>query len=146
MRAQRLRHRTVFVAVQATDGRLLVHRRSLAKDIWPGWWDLSVGGVVTAGEDWLPAACREVAEEIGVTVAPDDLVALTDGLVTYADDSVALVGRVYRVVHDGPFTFADGEVLEARWVTGAELDDLRSRVPFLPDGLALVLPLLDIVR
>ena len=29
--------------------------------------------------------------------------------------------RGYRVVHDGPFTFADGEVAESRWVTFDEL-------------------------
>ena len=32
------------------DGRLLVHRRSDDKDLWPGRWDLAVGGVVAAGE------------------------------------------------------------------------------------------------
>ena len=33
MRASRLRHRTAFVLVVSSDGRVLVHRRSDAKDV-----------------------------------------------------------------------------------------------------------------
>ena len=32
--------------------------------------------------------------------------------------------RCYRVVHDGPFRFADGEVVEARWVDAADVADM----------------------
>ena len=45
MRAPRLRHRAVYIAVQHTDGRLLVHQRSHDKDVRPGAWDIAVGGV-----------------------------------------------------------------------------------------------------
>jgi isopentenyldiphosphate isomerase len=140
MRAQRLRHRTVFVVVQSTDGRVLVHQRSPDKDIWPNWWDMAVGGVVGLGEEWDTAARREVEEEIGVIADP---VPIDDGeLATYEDDMVSLVGRRYRVVHDGPFTFADGEVVQARFVTREELARLVDDVPFLPDSLQILLPLI----
>jgi isopentenyldiphosphate isomerase len=140
MRAQRLRHRTVFVVVQSTDGRVLVHQRSADKDIWPSWWDMAVGGVVGLGEDWDTAARREVEEEIGVVADP---VPIDDGeLALYEDDMVSLVGRRYRVVHDGPFTFADGEVVQARFVTRDELTRLVDEVPFLPDSLQILLPLI----
>ena len=56
MRAGRLLHRCVFVAVVHPDGRLLVHRRSEHKDVWPGWFDIAVGGVVASGEDYDTAA------------------------------------------------------------------------------------------
>ena len=142
MRADRLLHRCVFVAVQHPDGRLLIHRRSDHKDVWPGWFDIAVGGVVAAGEHYDAAARREVAEEVGL----DDAVpaAIDDGVARlYRDDMVALLGRCYRVVHPGPFTFADGEVVEARWVDAAELAHLLATERFLPDSLALLLPLLD---
>lgn len=138
MRAENLRHRAVFVAVQASDGRLLVHRRSDDKDVWPGWWDVAVGGVVGAGEADDDAAVRELAEEVGITgVRPEPL---GDG--RYEDDAVRVVGRCYRVVHDGPYTFADGEVVEARLVGRDELRAMRATVAFLPDSLALMAPLL----
>jgi isopentenyldiphosphate isomerase len=137
MRSRRLQHRSVGIAVMSTDGRLLIHRRSLAKDIWPGWWDIAAGGVVASGETYEEAARRELEEELGVVGDVDFL-----GQSRYVDDDVAEMCRCYRVVHDGPFTFNDGEVSEARWVTLTELDALRATHRFLPDGIALLLPLL----
>ncbi|MFZ9627876.1 MAG: NUDIX domain-containing protein [Ilumatobacteraceae bacterium] len=145
MRAHRLQHRAVFVAVVSpptgvSSRRVLVHRRSDHKDIWPGRWDLAVGGVVSAGESYDTAAVREVAEEVGVHGAePTPL-----GSGRYVDADVALLGRCYVVVHEGPVSFDDGEVVEARWVTAADLDAMLAdvvRTPFVPDSVALVLPL-----
>ena len=136
MRARRLRHRAVFVLVAAPDGRLLVHRRSDGKDLWPGRWDIAVGGVVAAGETYEVAARRELAEEVGIEAgALDEL-----GPGRYADADVDLVARCYRVVHDGPVRFADGEIVEARWVDRAGLDALLAAAPFVPDSLALLPP------
>ena len=137
MRSRRLQHRSVGIAVISTDGRLLIHRRSLAKDIWPGWWDIAAGGVVAAGETYEAAARRELEEELGVEGDVEFL-----GQSRYVDDDVAEMCRGYRVVHDGPFEFSDGEVSEVRWVTFAELDAMRTTHHFLPDSIALLLPLL----
>ena len=137
MRSRRLQHRSVGIAVMSTDGRLLIHRRSIAKDIWPGWWDIAAGGVVAAGETYDEAARRELEEELGV----DGDVELL-GQSRYVDDDVAEMCRCYRVVHDGPFAFNDGEVSEVRWVTFAELEAMRMTHHFLPDSIALLLPLL----
>ena len=60
----------------------------------------------------------------------------------YVDDDVAELCRGFRVVHDGPFRFDDGEIVEARWVTFAELEMMRCSEHFLPDSIAMLLPLL----
>jgi isopentenyldiphosphate isomerase len=138
MRARRLQHRSVGIVVLSTDGRLLIHRRSETKDIWPGWWDIAAGGVVAAGETYDDAARRELAEELGIVEASLEYI----GEGRYADGALAEITRGYRVVHDSPFTFADGEVAEARWVTFTELDEMRATHRFLPDSLALLLPLI----
>ena len=138
MRAKRLRHRSVGIAVMSTDGRLLIHRRSPDKDIWPGWWDIAAGGVVTAGESFEEAARRELAEELGLVDI--ELQYLGEG--EYRDEHVAEIGRCYLVVHDGPFTFDDGEVVEARWISLAELESMRADRDFVPDSLTMLLPLL----
>ena len=75
----------------------------------------------------------ELAEEVGIDAA---LVPLHAG--TYADADVDLVARCYRVVHDGPIAFADGEVAEARWVDATALDALLATEAFVPDSLALL--------
>ena len=138
MRSRRLQHRSVGIAVMASDGRLLIHRRSLAKDIWPGWWDIAAGGVVAAGETYEEAARRELEEELGI----DGDVELLGQSRYVDDDDVAEMCRGYRVVHDGPFAFNDGEVSEVRWVTFAELEAMRTTHRFLPDSITLLLPLL----
>jgi isopentenyldiphosphate isomerase len=134
MRAQRLRHRAVYLLV-VHDGRLLVHQRAPHKDVWPSRWDVAAGGVVTAGEEWADAARRELAEELGVE-AP--MVEVGGG--AWESEDVKVVGRVYVVEHAGPFTFDDGEVVDARFVTAAALDDLLATEAFCPDSVALALP------
>jgi 8-oxo-dGTP pyrophosphatase MutT (NUDIX family) len=142
MRARALRHRAVFIAVQDHDGRLLVHQRSFAKDVRPGAWDIAFGGVVASGESYDDAAVRELAEEIGITSAPLRLL----GAGAYHDASLDLVARCYHVVHDGPFEFADGEVIATRWVDRTELDRLLVDEEVMPDSIALILDQLDMHR
>jgi isopentenyldiphosphate isomerase len=136
VRAGRLLHRSVFVLVRAPSGSVLVHRRAPTKDVWPGRWDLAAGGVVASGEVPDDAACRELAEELGIVdVTPRRL-----GRGSYADADVAELATLYEVTWDGPVHFADGEVVEARWVAEEELGRMVAELPFVPDSVALVLP------
>lgn len=137
MRAERLLHRSVSIAVVSSDDRVLVHRRAEHKDIWPSRWDLAAGGVVAAGESYDVAARRELTEELGIDVDP---MFLGEGV--YRDAEVALRCRCYVARCDGPFSFTDGEVAEVRWVTLAELEELLTGgVAFVPDSVAITLPL-----
>ncbi|MFE9256874.1 NUDIX domain-containing protein [Streptomyces sp. NPDC006879] len=65
--ASGLRHRCVFVLVRDPQGRVFVHRRTPGKLVFPSRYDMFVGGVVGAGEDYDAAALREAEEELGVT-------------------------------------------------------------------------------
>lgn len=134
MRAENLRHRSVGILVLASDGRLLVHRRADTKDLRPGWWDVMAGGVVAAGEDVASAAARELAEELGI----EAVLLEPMGMHRWDDVDSMEICHLYRVVHDGPYSFADGEVAEARLVTPDELAALTERAPFLPGSLAML--------
>lgn len=134
MRAENLRHRSVAIVVTSSDGRLLVHRRADDKDVFPGWWDLAAGGVVAAGESYDDAARRELAEELGVEGA--SLEPVTEA--RHDDEHAREICAVYRVVHDGPFRFDDGEITEARFVTPDELGELLDTERFLPGSLAMI--------
>ena len=138
MRAERLGHRSVFIAVVSESGDLLVHRRAETKDLWPGWWDVAVGGVIAPGEVDDAAALREMTEELGVEGV--HLERLGSG--AYEDADVRLVASVYVCHSEGPFSFADGEITEALWVSRADLTQWLQAKPFLPDSVALVLPLI----
>ena len=136
MRAEQLCHRSVFIAVMSEKGDLLVHKRAETKDIWPGWWDVAVGGVVGPGETWADAAVRELHEELGIEGTRLTLL----GIGAYRDSDVQLVAATFLCRTEGPFAFADGEITEAHWVSQAEIPVWLQGKQFLPDSVALVLP------
>ncbi len=140
MRAGAAWHRAVYLLVQRSDDAVLIAQRSFDKDFAPGVWDIGAGGVVGAGEPYDEAARRELAEELGVTGVP--LEPLGVARFGHADgrDGLRLHGRVYRVRHDGPFSFDDGEVLQTEWVTVAELLRLLDERAFVPDAPQVFLP------
>lgn len=141
VRAEGLRHRAVYVVVRTTDGGIVVHRRADWKDVYPGAWDVCFGGVLDAGEGWDDAAARELAEEAGIEARLRLL-----GVGSYAADGMALNGRVYGCVHDGPYPCPDGEVVEVRTVPVADLTRFLDDHPHCPDSAELVLPLLQATR
>lgn len=131
MRTNRLRHRSTYILVTGSDGRLLIHRRAEDKDLWPGRWDIAVGGVVAAGEKPDDAARRELAEEIGVVSS------LTFLGIDSFDDEISVEAWLYTTVSDGPFVFADEEVVETEWVHPERIAALTEERAFCPDSLAL---------
>ena len=136
MRAEALWHRAVFIAVRSTAGDLLVHRRAETKDVWPGWWDIAVGGVVAPGETGEGAAQRELFEELGISGL--ELRPLGTG--AYRDGEVKLVAACFEAVCDGPFEFSDGEITMTQWVAAERIRARIGQDSFLPDSLALILP------
>jgi 8-oxo-dGTP pyrophosphatase MutT (NUDIX family) len=140
MRAQNLRHRCTYIGVLSTVGaRLLIHQRSAEKEVYPSAWDVCAGGVCTAGESWHESAQRELREELGIDASLEHL---GSGSWEEPGGGASLVGHVYLARSDGPFSFDDGEVVHARFVTLAELDVLLTRETFCPDSVDLALPLL----
>jgi isopentenyldiphosphate isomerase len=68
-------HRSVALWIVRADGRLLLQRRSMDKDTWPGLLTASVSGHFAAGEE-LEDVLREAREEIGIAVQRADLIPL----------------------------------------------------------------------
>ncbi len=130
MRRENLLHRAVYLLVFDGRGEILVHRRTTTKDVYPGYFDVTVGGVVDAGEDYDTAARRELAEEVGITDVA--IVPLFD--VRYADASTQLVGRAYLVRHDGPIRLQPEEVAWAAFVPLAEAERILREERCCPDG------------
>ena len=111
-------HRTAHVVVFHPDGRLLLQKRSLRKDIQPGRWDTAVGGHLLPGEGYEAAARREMAEELGL---PPELPLrfLFAARIRNAVESENV--HVYTAIHPGPFAFDRDEIDEVRFWTPCEL-------------------------
>ncbi|HEX4866190.1 MAG TPA: NUDIX domain-containing protein [Acidimicrobiales bacterium] len=129
------RHRACYVAVLTSAGELVVHRRADWKEVHPGYWDICFGGVLGAGEAWVDAARRELAEEAGVDAEPVLL-----GTASWSAEDTNLNARIYLARSDGPFTCPDGEVVEVATVPLAELDEWLAGRDVCPDSVELVRP------
>lgn len=130
MRAQNLLHRCVAILCLDSHGRIYVHRRTATKDVFPGLYDPSVGGVVTAGEDYDTAALREIDEELGI-VGPTPSPLFKH---RYEGPHSRSHTRVYRVLWDGPIRHQESEVA---WGAHLPLADVARNVAgfrYVPDG------------
>ena len=120
-------HRTVHVVVYHPDGRILLQKRNMDKDIQPGKWDTAVGGHLDAGENFEMAVQRELAEELGVT-ENIELKYLFDSKIR--NDIESENTRVYSIVHPGPFNFQKEEI---ECVKFWEICELRKAIAENPD-------------
>lgn len=125
-------HRAAHVLViHPVEGTLLLQKRSPLKDTCPGKWDTSVGGHVGFGQSYLEAALRETAEELGLTVAEQDLRFLYVSRVREAEESENTAS--YLCLHAGPF-HPDAEEIEAvRFWSRAEITEALGTGIFTPN-------------
>ena len=75
--AQGIPHRTCHVWLARRHGgrvQLLLQKRSLEKDAYPGCYDISSAGHIPSGEDFVGSALRELREELGVCAAAEELI------------------------------------------------------------------------
>lgn len=59
-------HRAIVVAILNEKNEILLQQRSANKEKNAGMWDISVAGHISAGQDSLSAAAREISEEVSV--------------------------------------------------------------------------------
>ena len=59
-------HRAIIVAIVNENNEILLQQRSMKKEKNAGMWDISVAGHISAGQDSLSAAAREINEEVNV--------------------------------------------------------------------------------
>jgi isopentenyldiphosphate isomerase len=67
-------HATVHIWLFTSDEKILLQKRAMTKKVFPGLWDISVTGHISAGEEILTSAKREIFEEIGLEVQDKDLI------------------------------------------------------------------------
>ena len=131
IRQKNLLHRGIAVLVRNSRGQVYVHQRTATKDLFPALFDMFVGGVVGAGEEYLKAAVREAREELGVMYG--ELEFLFDHL--YEGPLNFSWVRCYRVTWDGPIRHQPEEIQWGDWMDEDALEQWTREVTIVPDGL-----------
>jgi 8-oxo-dGTP pyrophosphatase MutT (NUDIX family) len=132
LRQRGLIGRCTFILLFNSAGELCVHRRTLSKAIYPGYWDTAAGGMVAAGETYEQSAARELEEELGVSgvelIAHDHFY--------YEDGASRLWCSSFSAVWDGPLCLQPEEVMEARFMPIDAILREADEKPYCPDAQA----------
>lgn len=119
----------IHVCVFNSRGEMLIQQRQTCKKSWPGMWDVSVGGCVTAGEDSRQGACRELREELGLEADFEHLAtAITTTFTGGFDDFFVL----HTDLDPAGLKLQASEVRAAKWACRDEVMTLLERGQFIP--------------
>ncbi len=115
-----LKHRSVHLLIFNKQGSVLLQKRSMEKDTFPGTWDSSVSGHVDSGENYDEAVIRESWEELGVKLegVPEKIFKVDACKETDNEFS-----WIYRYFSEGPFSPNVDEISEIKWFSIETLDD-----------------------
>lgn len=147
-------HRTAHVwIVRKLDGRyqILLQKRSMNKDSFPGLYDTSSAGHIPAGTEPLDSALRELEEELGIRASKSDLVYIGTFRSQYEkvfrselfrDNEVTRLYLYQKSVAEDRLTLQQSEVSEVRWFdlesVYEEIQHSRERICVPPGSLNLL--------
>lgn len=131
LREQQLIGRGTFILLFNRAGELCVHQRSESKAVYPGFWDLAAGGMVDAGEQYLAAAERELAEELGVRGVP----LREHGRFLFDQPGNRLWCAVYSAQFDGDVSTQAVEIQQHCWLNPQLLAAHMAQFSYCPDSL-----------
>ncbi|WP_315808156.1 NUDIX hydrolase [Pseudomonas sp. C9-3] len=133
LRARGLIGRGTFILLFNSAGELCVHRRTLSKAVYPGYWDPAAGGMVQADESYAESAARELEEELGIA----GVELRPHGTFFFDQPDNRLWCAVFSAVSDAPLTLQPEEVLEAKFIDPHQaLAEAKAGTPYCPDSLA----------
>ncbi len=127
-------HRASNIFLFRSNGKLLIQRRQLSKDICPGAWDVSAAEHLKPGETFEEGAHRGLIEELGI----EGIALEAWGDVVKARHDNPELGikdfefqQSFRGTYDGPVEIDTVEVLETRDI---DLETLESEMSNSPES------------
>jgi len=98
-------HRSVYIIVINDRGEIFLQKRSMNKDLYPGYYACSATGHVEYGESYEEAAKRELKEELGIEAPLKKICKFKCFSETEREISV-----LYVCYHNGPFNLNSEEI------------------------------------
>ena len=123
-------HLIVQAWVRNGRGEVITSRRSPEKKALPLKWECTQGSAI-AGESSLDAALREVKEELGIELDPENgriIKTFRSDIRRYFCD----VWLFSKDVETENLTLQEGETCDAKWVHPSELLKMRDSGEFVP--------------
>ena len=120
--SKRLIHRSVYIFVLNSEGKLLLQKRSMSKDLYPGYYTGSATGHVDYGESYEEAAHRELKEELGI-----------DGQLHYLGKFRTVskeeneISALYVMLFDGEFEFNKEEITKCLF---EDIDEVKREIKY----------------
>ena len=148
-------HRTahVWVVRSYKDGwEILLQKRSMEKDSFPGQYDTSSAGHIPAGSQPLPSALRELEEELGIRAEPEQLHYAGTFRIRYEkefhghlfrDNEVAQVYVYFEPVEIASLTLQKSEVDEVRWF---DLEEVWNEIHHSRERFCVPMEGLEVLR
>lgn len=114
-------HPTIHLWIYNSQKQVLLQQRSDEKKTFPGKWDVSVAGHISAGDSPEASAIRESREELGLKVSPEEL-EFVDVMLSEVTHSKDLIDRefhhIYCIKRDlkkEDFVLQEEEVQDINW-------------------------------
>lgn len=111
-------HRAVHVFLFRPGGQMLIHRRTLTKEEFPGVWTSSCSGHVSAGETYDETAPRELWEELRVQAASLQKLQKFSACESTSWEFTTL----YRTTTTADPEPDEAEIAEIRWMALPDID------------------------
>lgn len=126
-------HRAAHVFVFNSKGELLLQKRSLKKDKYPGFWG-DIAGHIDSGEGYEKAARRELKEEIGIEARLEFLMKFRK---QFENDQEIIT--VFKCVHEGPFKIDKKEVQFVKFLSLDKIKEMLERGEDFTPGTRIAL-------
>lgn len=134
---KRLPVRVINAFLVNSRGELWIPRRTAHKRMFPGCLDMSVGGHVASGEDYLACFKRETREELNLNV--DDVPWREIAYFSPFDAPLSAFMRVYEIRTDETPNYNPDDFSEAFWLTPQQaLERIRHGDPAKGDLAELI--------
>lgn len=111
-------HLAVGIWTVNDKNEVLITLRAPEKRDWPNMWENTAGSVL-AGESSIEGAIRELYEETGITVTPDEMNFIATERTRNAFGDCYMVRKNVEI---SSLTLQNGETCDAKWVSIKELD------------------------
>ena len=121
-------HGSIHVIIVNNDKtKTLLQKRCEQKKLYPNTWDIAVGGHISAGEDDITSAKRELEEELGLN--PEQLkIEKADRITEQLNNNGVICNEyvsifiIYADININDIKLQTEEVSEAKWCTKEELN------------------------